>query len=343
MNDVTALGLRKFFGGMRSGLVLLAFSGIACAWNAAARAQTAPAPAPTPAAAKADTSQTDDMQAPAAALAKAATPEERIRVAWMVLEDAQNDAKHAPTRIQALAALGMLRSPRSEKMSVEAMADPDVDVRTAAALAAGQTKDRNMTTSLRNLLDDKEPQVVFTAALTLWKMGDRSGEDVLIAIASGDTSAGPTLIHGTEHRLNRDLHDPAMLARVGALQGATMFLGPFGYGITAFEFLRQSGGNLARVSAIGQISQAKTQPIHKELLTALGDKDAAVRVAAAKALVDYHDKATTMALYALFSDSKYPVRLTSAAAYLRTTGTPGPPVTAIMASSVNTSGARTSR
>ena len=122
------------------------------------------------------------------------------------------------------------------------------------------------------------------------------------------------------------------------MQGATMFLGPFGYGITAFEFIHQSGGNLARVSAIEQISQAKTQPMHKELLTALGDKDAAVRVAAAKALVDYHDKATSMALYALFSDSKYPVRLTSAAAYLRTTGTPGPPVTAIMASSVNTSG-----
>ena len=56
-------------------------------------------------------------------------------------------------------------------MITNAMADPDVDVRTAAALAAGETKDRNMTTPLRNLLDDKEPQVVFTAAMTLAKMG----------------------------------------------------------------------------------------------------------------------------------------------------------------------------
>jgi HEAT repeat protein len=339
MNDATALWPRKFFGGVRGGIALLVFAGITCVWNAAACAQTAPTPAPT----KPDTAQTDDMDAPAATLAKAATPEERTHTAWIILEDAARDTKHAPTRIQSLAALGMLRSPRSERMIVEAMADPDVDVRTAAALAAGLTKDRNLTTSLRNLLDDKEPQVVFTAAVTLWKMGDRSGEDVLIAIASGDTSAVPTLIHGTEHRLNRDLHDPAMLARVGALQGATMLLGPFGFGVTAFEFLRQSGGNLARVSAIEQISQAKTQPIHKELLTALEDKDAAVRVAAAKALVGYRDRATTMALYTLLADSKYPVRLTSAAAYLRTTGTPGPPVAAIMASSASATGAKANR
>jgi hypothetical protein len=32
-----------------------------------------------------------------------------------------------------------------------------------------------------------------------------------------------------------------------------------------------------------------------------------------------------MAVYALLADSKQPVRLTAAAAYLRTTGVPGPP------------------
>ena len=81
-----------------------------------------------------------------------------------------------------------MRSPRSEKMITDAMADPDVDVRTAAALAAGQTKDRNLTTPLRNLLDDNEPQVVFTAATTLWKMGDKSGEDILMAVVDGSAA-----------------------------------------------------------------------------------------------------------------------------------------------------------
>ena len=117
------------------------------------------------------------------------------------------------------------------------------------------------------------------------------------------------------------------MAKMGAMQGAAMLLGPFGFGITAYEFIHKSGGDLARVSAIEQIAQERTEPIHKELVAALGDKDLAVRAAAAKALTDYHDKATQMAVYALLADTKQPVRLTAAAAYLRTTGMPGPPVT----------------
>jgi HEAT repeat protein len=236
-----------------------------------------------------------------------------------------DDAKHPQTRIEALAALGLLRTERSEKMIVEAMADPDVDVRTAAALAAGQTKDRNLTTPLRNLLDDKEPQVDFTAAVTLWKMNDKSGEDILMSVADGDRSTNPSLVHGTEHKIDKDLHDPAKMARLGALQGAAMLLGPFGFGITAFEFIHQGGGNFSQASAIELISQEKTVPIHHELIAALDDKDLVVRVAALKGLMGYSDDATSMAVYKLFADSKYPVRLTAAAAYLRTTGTPGPP------------------
>ena len=107
-----------------------------------------------------------------------------------------------------------------------------------------------MTTPVRQLLDDKEPQVVFTAAMTLWKMGDRSGEDVLMAVVDGERKAGPTLLHGTEHSIDNELHDPAALAKMGALQGASMLLGPFGYGITAYEYIHKSGGDMARASAI---------------------------------------------------------------------------------------------
>ena len=256
------------------------------------------------------------------------TAADRDHEAWTILTDAAADARHPQTRIQGLAALGMLHTPRASKMIADAMTDPDLDIRTAAALAAGQTKDRDLTTNLRNLLDDKEPQVAFTAAITLWKMGDKSGEDILVAVVDGERSAGPNLVHGAEHKISKDLHNPAMLARMGAMQGASMLLGPFGFGITAYEYIHKSGGDLSRVAAIEQLSQEKTDPIHKELIAALADKDPAVRAAAAKALVDYRDKATSTAIYPLFADPKYPVRLTSAAAYLRTTGTPGPSATA---------------
>jgi HEAT repeat protein len=285
-----------------------------------ARAQDTPPVTP------ADGEVVGDQGQPAA-LPLARTPEERERQAWKVLDDALADTKHPQTRIQALAAAGLLRTPRSEKMITDAMNDPDVDVRTAAVLAAGQTKDRNLTTPIRNMLDDKEPQVVYTAAMTLWKMNDKSGEDILMAVVDGDRSASASMMHGTEHKISRDLHDPAKMAKLGALQGATMLLGPFGFGIAAFEFIHQSGGDLSRVAAIEAISQEKTEPIHKELIAALGDKDLTVRAAAAKALMDYHDEATRNAVYALQQDSKQPVRLTGAAAYLRTMGVPGPETT----------------
>ena len=266
------------------------------------------------------------MDAPELSLSPTATATERTVQAWKFLTDAAGDVKRmqTQTRIQALAALSLLRCPRSARMIVDVMSDPDVDIRTAAALAAGQTGDPNLTTNLRNLLNDKEPQVAFTAAMTLWKMGDKSGEDILMAVVDGDRKPGPTLLHGTEHDINKELHDPGAMARMGAMQGASMLLGPFGYGITAFEFIHQSGGNAARVAAIELLAQERTEPVHKELMDALKDKDPTVRAAAAKALAEYRDQATSNAIYPLFADKKYPVRLTAAAAFLRTTGVPGP-------------------
>jgi hypothetical protein len=327
---------------MRAVLVLLALAGLGCVLNAAGqaadtstkgqdasgKAQTAPAKPDS--AQKSDSAQSEEIEAPPVTLPATSTPEDRIREAWAILTDAAGNAKHTQTRLQALAALGLLRSPRSSKMIAAGMTESDLDVRTAAVLAAGQTKDRNLTTNIRNLLDDKEPQVAFAAAMTLWKMNDKSGEDILMSVVNGDRSTNPTLLHGTKHKINRDLHDPAMLARMGAMQGAYMLLGPFGYGITAFQFMHQTGGDFARASAIEQLSQERIEPVHRELIAALGEKDQIVRVAALKGLMEYHDNATSMAIYKLFVDSKYPVRLTAAAAYLRATGTPGPGIAPVV-------------
>jgi HEAT repeat protein len=99
-----------------------------------------------------------------------------------------------------------------------------------------------------------------------------------------------------------------------------MLLGPFGFGIAAYEYMHKNGGDTARVLAVEQIAQEKTTPIRKTLVAALGDKDPTVRAAAAKALGEYRDHSVAKALSALFDDPKLPVRLTAAAAYLRATG-----------------------
>jgi hypothetical protein len=317
MDDAKVSRYGYCFTGRGIAVVLLAL--VALAGTApVARGQAAPA--------KPADSTGDDDEGKAPALSMTSSPEERTNQAWALLTNAATDAKHLQTRIQALAALGMMSGPRSERMIGDAMKDANLDVRTAAALAAGQSKDPNLTTNLRALLDDKEPQVAFTAAITLWKMDDKSGEDILMAVVDGERRAGATLINGTEHNISKEFHDPSSMAKLSALQGASLLLGPFGFGITAFEYIRKNGGDSARVTAIDLIAQEKTEPIHKDLVAALTDKDPALRAAAAKVLVDYRDKETSIAIYKLFADPKQPVRLTAAAAYLRTTGVPGPPL-----------------
>jgi HEAT repeat protein len=256
------------------------------------------------------------------------TPAQLKDQAWSMLKAAVLYTKRPQTQIQALAALGTMgNNERSIGMIRAAMDDKDVDVRVAAALAAGQTKSRNLTTDLRRLLDDKEPTVAYIAALTLWKMHDRSGEDILTAVADGERKTAPGLMHGTEHDIDKQLHDPAGIARFGALQGASLLLGPFGFGITAYEYIHKNGGDSARVTAIEAIAQNHTAPIRRELISATLDKDLGVRAAACKALGRYHDPDVPPVIAKVFDDSRPGVRLTAAASYLVSTRVaPGSPL-----------------
>jgi HEAT repeat protein len=272
-----------------------------------------------------NTAPADQDEPPPVRDALTSTKQQNIDDAWTKLTDALHNPKRPQIRIQALAALGTLGgNVRAAKMIAAAMKDSDVDVRTAAVLAAGETyamsRSRGLIVPLHDMLHDKEPQVVFTAASTLWKMHDHTGADVLMAVADGDRRANATLMHGTMETMSRDLHDPATLARIGALQGATMLLGPFGFGITAYEYVRKNGGDSARALAIEEISQIKTPAVRKELIGAISDKDPAVRAAAAKALGQYHEPDVSTAILYLFADPKAPVRLTGAASYLRSAG-----------------------
>jgi HEAT repeat protein len=252
------------------------------------------------------------------------TPAQRRQQAMDILTTAASD-KHSEVRIQALAALGTLADPFSTRLIADALADPDRDIRTAAVLAAAQSHTLTLMGKLHQALDDKEPQVAFAAATALWKLNDRSGEDLLIAVVEGDRHASAGLVNNSLHTANKDLHNPSELARIGALQGASFLLGPFGIGIGAYEAMRKNGGNSARAAALDLLAEEHTEPIHQEILSALGDKDAAVRAAAAKALGAYPGPDTALALAKLFDDTKAPVRYTAAASYLRASGTPSAP------------------
>jgi HEAT repeat protein len=238
-----------------------------------------------------------------------------VDAAWNMLTTASQKATQ--TRIIALAALGTMDSDeRAAKLIRAGMNDKELEVRTAAIVAAGQTKNRALIPALRERLHDPEPGAVFTAAVTLWKMNDRAGETFLRSVADGDSKAKPGLMHGAKNDVNKELHNPGALANLGATEGASILLGPFGFGVKAFEYTLKSGSDPARAAAIDLLAQSHAPGIDAELVDALSDKDVAVRAAAAKALGQRHDAGAIKPIGALLNDPKLPVRLFAAAAYI---------------------------
>jgi len=268
----------------------------------------------------ASTAGNDTQTAPSSTAAQTAaeTPEERTKRCWQSLTDSVQDAKHTETRSQALNALSSLAwSKRADGLIAAAMKDPDLDVRTADILAAGKAKSHVLVEPAKKLLDDTEPQVVFAAATTLWKQfGDKSGEDILAAIAAGDRKANPSLIHGAKHDISRTLHSPSALEKIGIMTGAGMVLGPFGFSISAVEYVRKNGGDTARIQAIDLLAEDRTEGVRDQMKSALDDKDSGVRAAAVKVLGNFHRSQDSKAIAVLLDDPKLPVRLAAAAAYI---------------------------
>ena len=246
---------------------------------------------------------------------------EGSKEAWTLLQDAAKSSK-PDMRIHALAALGTLKgSAEARDMIHKAFSDSDLDVRVAAIVAVQTAKDRSMAPDLRKALDDPAPEVGFAAAAALWRMGNDAGKDMLFDVMDGERKAGSSFIRSNLHTANKDMHDPAMLAAIGAKQGAYMLLGPFGVGLDAWDYIRKgTSGNSARVLAVTLLSQKKNDATRDQLLSVLLDKDPFVRTAAALALGDYHTRKVADSLLDSFGDAKAGVRLIAAASYIRATG-----------------------
>jgi HEAT repeat protein len=106
------------------------------------------------------------------------------------------------------------------------------------------------------------------------------------------------------------------MATLGATTGASILLGPFGFGIKAVQYMVKAGSDPARVAAIDLLAQSHAPGLDAEFVEALSDKDQGVRAAAAKALGERHYTPALKPLGDLFSDSKLAVRLFAAAAYI---------------------------
>ncbi|MFC5860792.1 HEAT repeat domain-containing protein [Acidicapsa dinghuensis] len=250
------------------------------------------------------------------------SPAEMVQWSWRILTDNVQDTKHFENQTQALDALSSLgANAKANGLIAAAMKDTNLDVRTAAVLAAGKAKSRTLVEPVKELLDDAEPQVMYAAATTLWtQFKDRSGEDLLEDIAAGDRKANPTLVKGAKHDISRTLHSPSALTKLGVTTGAGLVLGPFGFSVTAIEYARKNGSDSARVKSIELLAEDRTADVRDQMLSALDDKDPGVRAAALRVVGSYHRAQDGKRIEPLFDDAKLPVRLAAAAAYINCAG-----------------------
>lgn len=266
-----------------------------------------------------DAGEEPDEPAAPAPVASKTTAAGNSGTAWKLLEDGLASGK-PQIRIDAVSALGTLGATgKSRSMMEKALKDKERDVRLSAVIALGSSKSRSVIPLLQDALDnDGAPEVGYAAATALWKMHDHSGEDVLFGVLSGQLKTHQGLVGSEMHTASRDLHDPAVLARIGAEQGAYALLGPFGIGLDAAKMIYKGpNANSARVLTATLLSEDKSTATAREFISVLHDKDYFVRAASARALGEYHGKEVRDALLELFDDRKPTVRFMAAASYIR--------------------------
>jgi HEAT repeat protein len=291
--------------------------------GAVSLAQTPQAAPATQSPADATAGNDDEPDAPVAQPAKAdkSSAESPTDTAWGMLKTALSDSetKARPARLDAVAALGTLSDfDQAQKLLRDAAKDPDRYLRLSAVVAMGASKAEIFIPDLRTALEDSAPEVSFAAAVSLWKMHDHSGENVLYAVLEGERKVKQGVVGSGLHQADDDLHSPSKLAEIGAEQGAYALLGPVGFGVDAFRMAHKgSNGNSARVLTATLLTEDKSKATMQQFLDALEDRDYFVRAAAVRALGDYRGDQVTDALQGSFTDPKPAVRLMAAASYLR--------------------------
>jgi HEAT repeat protein len=269
----------------------------------------------------ADSEEEPDVPVTKPANTAAVSVETQTTAAWDMLHAALSDTqtKAQQARIDSIAALGTLGDfPKAVGWLRDAQKDQDRYIRLAVVASMASSKKTVFLPDLKQALDDGAPEVKFAAAVGLWKMNDRSGEDVLEAVAARDQKATRGAVTAEKHEANQDLHSPSKLATIGAEQGAYALLGPFGFGLSALRG-RKGSGIHPRALAITLLAEHTSPASMQRFVDALDDPDPTVRAAAAQALGDYHTKDAEDALSDAVYDAKPAVRFMAAASYLRAT------------------------
>ena len=149
----------------------------------------------------------------------AQAPEEN---AWSTLNGGLTN-KDWEKRARAVAVLGELTgNKKAEEAAITALKDDKEQVRGSAAQALGEMGAKTAVPQLMEMMRDKEPSVILTAAHSLIALGDNRGYNAFYAVLTGQTKTGTSL---TDQQ-KKTLKDPKKMAGLGLQTG--MGFVPFG-------------------------------------------------------------------------------------------------------------------
>lgn len=223
------------------------------------------------------------------------------------------------TRKQAVLALsiGGAREPFLSMLEA-VLNDKDVEVRLSAVASLADLKDKGTLAALQKALSDDVPEVSFAAAKALWGLKDPSGKIALLSILSGETKTSSGFLTRQKRDTLRMMHTPKPMFMFAVKTGIGYVPVPgLGEGVASMQGLLADSGVSGRATAALLLGTEKDSETMQGLREGLSDKEWSVRAAAVHSLALRNDPALEEEIVPLLEDSKEPVRLRAAAAYLR--------------------------
>jgi hypothetical protein len=148
-------------------------------------------------------------------------------------------------------------------------------------------------------------------------MGDRSGTHLLADVLDGGRKTSPGFVQKGVRGAKSTLSSPKKLVWIGAKQGAGFLFGPLGFGLGLVEGITNDSAAPARAISATLLGQSKSAESRAALEDALDDKSPTVRVAVARSLGGFSDRALIRKLEPLLDDKNEAVRYMAAASILR--------------------------
>lgn len=220
----------------------------------------------------------------------------------------------ASERTNGIRALGLLRdNSQARQLAENALSDPNMDVRRAAATALGQMHADQSIPKLHAALLDKKIPVVMAAAQSLRELKDeKSAYAVYYDLLTGGRKAGD----GVVAQQLATLRNPKLLAEIGFSEGIGFV--PFaGIGWDAWRTMHKKNPNPVRAVAATLLAHDPDPASADALVKATNDKDWMVRAAAVEAIAQRGDALLLPHVVQKFSDRNVKVRYTAAAAVIR--------------------------